>query len=272
MKALSATQSKIVKTLITKGFEGIVRDLALAPSEEDDDETAARKAATKNTVRQHIVNISTLFEQANSAPNPGTIRSVTTSFQQFEKHKDKDAKPSKATGDLQAQVKRLETEKKAQVDAQLKLATDYLALEEKVAKLRKENEELLKKCQMTEVFEQGMKDMRKILGDETSEKNRLQNELTDLLQLQRGFKLTWLPDKYATNCMQCKEKFKTFGSKSKGHCRYCGRLFCQDCCTTTDIPEYGFREKVKVCQSCFGFRRKLASEAGGGGGGDDKDD
>lgn len=287
VKILSATQSKIVRTLITKSFEAITRDLSLNPpssvvEEEDDEETANRKSQTKKIIKQHIVNVAALFESANKEPNAGTIRNVVTNWQQYERQVKQEklggensAKANKQIAELQAQVKRLEAEKKTQLDTasatQLKLATDFLSLEEKMGVLRKENEELNKKCQMTEVFEQGMKDMRKILGDETAEKNKLQSELADLLQLQRNFKLTWLPDKHATNCMQCKEKFKTFGSKSKGHCRYCGRLFCQDCCTTSEIPEYGFREKVKICQSCHAFRRKLSNEAGGGGS-DDKDD
>lgn len=280
VRSLQTVQSKLLKALINKGFEAIVRDLYLnsttSPSiipggddVEDTEDVTARKKVTKTIVKQHVVQILGQYDQANNTSlDTGTLRSVVQAFQQFEKQQPKqDPKLAKLVTDLQAQVKQLEAEKKAQADAQLKLGTEYLTLEEKVSAMRKENEELKKKCQMTEVFEQGMKDMRKILSDETAEKNKLQGELTDLLQLQRGLKMTWLPDKYATNCMLCKEKFKTFGGKSKGHCRYCGRLFCQDCCTTSEIPEYGFREKVKICRSCFDFRRK----AGGDGGGDDKE-
>ena len=60
--------------------------------------------------------------------------------------------------------------------------------------------------------------------------------------------------------MKCEARFTLFGSGSKGHCRYCGRVFCKSCTVTCAIPEYGYPSKVKICKPCFAFRNKARGE------------
>ena len=113
---------------------------------------------------------------------------------------------------------------------------------------------------MCTVFESGLNDLRTMLEGEIEEKQKLQMAFNDLTQYQKQYKLTWLPDKQVTHCMKCQSKFSMFGGKSKGHCRYCGRVFCRDCCTESSIPEFGFASKVKICKPCQQFRAKMQGE------------
>jgi hypothetical protein len=76
-----------------------------------------------------------------------------------------------------------------------------------------------------------------------------------------SLKLTWLPDKVVDRCMRCENKFGMFGASSRGHCRYCGRLFCGKCCGEAALPELGFAKPVKVCRTCLGFRAKVLNDA-----------
>ena len=55
--------------------------------------------------------------------------------------------------------------------------------------------------------------------------------------------------------MQCRFKFRFLGGRSKKHCHYCGRVFCDECCEQTiPIPEFGFKAPVRVCGPCHEFK------------------
>jgi len=81
-----------------------------------------------------------------------------------------------------------------------------------------------------------------------------------LQQLQSKYKLTWVPDKAVERCMACRGQFRMFGGKSKHHCRFCGRVFCRECCSQSTLPEFGYSGKVLVCKPCFEFKHKKAAE------------
>ena len=53
---------------------------------------------------------------------------------------------------------------------------------------------------------------------------------------------TWIPDSHHKECMQCQKQFTM--TKRKHHCRFCGRLLCDDCT----------RHKIngdRACERCF---------------------
>lgn len=62
----------------------------------------------------------------------------------------------------------------------------------------------------------------------------------------------WLPDSYASVCMQCRAYFHPI-IFSRHHCRFCGRIFCGSCTTQRTLLPIKFREKCpqRVCDSCY---------------------
>jgi hypothetical protein len=113
----------------------------------------------------------------------------------------------------------LEKHKKSFFDLDTKhtaLVMKHVDLEDANTKLAASNVEVSKKAQMCTVFEAGLSDLRTMLEHEIDEKQKIQTAWDHLSQFQKNYKLTWLPDKAATNCMRCTAKFSMFGSKSKG--------------------------------------------------------
>eukprot|EP00742_Colponemidia_sp_Colp-10_P002210 GILJ01002363.1.p1 GENE.GILJ01002363.1~~GILJ01002363.1.p1 ORF type:complete len:646 (-),score=71.18 GILJ01002363.1:240-2123(-) len=66
---------------------------------------------------------------------------------------------------------------------------------------------------------------------------------------------SWVADKDAHSCMQCKTQFTLFTRRH--HCRNCGGVFCGKC-TTKRYPllKLGYSEPVRVCDSCYDKLRK----------------
>eukprot|EP00250_Pteridium_aquilinum_P013229 c21216_g1_i2 orf=251-1906(-) len=62
----------------------------------------------------------------------------------------------------------------------------------------------------------------------------------------------WLPDSYASVCMQCRAYFHPIFF-SRHHCRFCGRIFCGSCTSQRTLLPVSFREKgpQRVCDSCY---------------------
>ena len=145
--------------------------------------------------------------------------------------------------------------------SQTALVMTHVDLEESNTKLVSQNKDLTQKSQLCSVFETGLAELRTMLEAEIEEKEKLRAAFDDLSKFQKSTKLTWVPDKAATHCMECKNKFSRFGNGSKGHCRFCGRVFCRSCCTESAIPELNFPSKVKICKPCHSFRQKIAGEA-----------
>jgi len=61
--------------------------------------------------------------------------------------------------------------------------------------------------------------------------------------------------KPGTSCAQCHHEFKGFMSKKSKYCRYCGKLFCSDCCkhkfvVPSKIIRKGDFESHDVCSTC----------------------
>lgn len=137
----------------------------------------------------------------------------------------------------------------------MKLATSNVELDEELRVLRKEKKILEDQVTSLQAFEMGVVEMRNILDDTTSAKNEAIEDLNRLCSLQSKYSLTWIPEGSVKKCMACKFKFKFFGGRSKKHCHYCGRVFCDQCCSQKlPLPEYGFKEEVRLCESCYDFK------------------
>ncbi len=86
-------------------------------------------------------------------------------------------------------------------------------------------------------------------------------EMEDLSTLQKGKKLTWIPDKAVSRCLTCQAKFGAL--KWHHHCRNCGRIFCASCASKkTPIPQLGYRKPVRVCDTCVKILRVEGEEGG----------
>eukprot|EP01130_Rhizamoeba_saxonica_P008545 TRINITY_DN345_c0_g1_i4.p1 TRINITY_DN345_c0_g1~~TRINITY_DN345_c0_g1_i4.p1 ORF type:complete len:522 (-),score=74.89 TRINITY_DN345_c0_g1_i4:2325-3890(-) len=60
----------------------------------------------------------------------------------------------------------------------------------------------------------------------------------------------WIPDKEASNCMQCNRKFSMI--QRKHHCRRCGKCICGRCSSNRVLlPFIHQSTKVRVCIRCF---------------------
>lgn len=59
----------------------------------------------------------------------------------------------------------------------------------------------------------------------------------------------WMPDHFASNCMDCDLKFTVM--KRRHHCRACGRILCSKCSGMKASLEYLQNKEERVCSSCF---------------------
>lgn len=60
----------------------------------------------------------------------------------------------------------------------------------------------------------------------------------------------WIPDKEASLCMVCHDKFTTFNRRH--HCRVCGRVVCKKCLPEKlVIPNISATSPVFVCKDCY---------------------
>jgi lysophospholipase L1-like esterase len=62
---------------------------------------------------------------------------------------------------------------------------------------------------------------------------------------------TWEKDEVATSCRNCSTHFGMITRKH--HCRSCGKIFCNDCCSAVTFPpQYGLSKDLhRCCYSCL---------------------
>jgi len=152
------------------------------------------------------------------------------------------------------EMKNLLKEQKQLQDKHNVLLMDKVDLEDRCSKLSSSLSVVEQKAAACEVFEKGLTEMRTMLDQEVEGRREAEKSFSDLLHLQKNYKYIWLPDKNWPSCMNCREKFSRFAGRSKGHCRFCGRIFCKSCCTECELPELGYSGRVKVCKPCAEFR------------------
>ncbi len=73
----------------------------------------------------------------------------------------------------------------------------------------------------------------------------------------------WMPDKACKDCSDCGVKFSLFIRRH--HCRICGRIYCNNCCSLT-IPAAELRPNLQVSHtdSEYLFKRILMSSIDNG--------
>ncbi|KAH0786576.1 FYVE-type zinc finger-containing protein [Histomonas meleagridis] len=65
-----------------------------------------------------------------------------------------------------------------------------------------------------------------------------------------SFRPPWEDEDGVTNCHNCGCKFSII--KRKHHCRHCGKVFCEKCCSKkSTIPNLAYPEAVRVCDACY---------------------
>ncbi|CAF0753950.1 unnamed protein product [Adineta ricciae] len=71
----------------------------------------------------------------------------------------------------------------------------------------------------------------------------------------------WMPDSAGKECYDCQEKFTHF--RRRHHCRICGLLFCNRCCSyDPQVKLAGFSESnVRLCSYCSSTLAKLPKTA-----------
>ncbi|XP_062510867.1 early endosome antigen 1-like isoform X2 [Corticium candelabrum] len=83
----------------------------------------------------------------------------------------------------------------------------------------------------------------------------------DLLVLQQSLKLTWVPDRFVTQCAneKCVKPFTQ--TRRRHHCRCCGRVFCRTCTMRKALlPTLGYSRPVRVCNVCYALVDTLVSQ------------
>ncbi|XP_043275653.1 zinc finger FYVE domain-containing protein 9 isoform X2 [Venturia canescens] len=71
-------------------------------------------------------------------------------------------------------------------------------------------------------------------------------ESTTILGKQPPF---WIPDNAALNCMLCEVKFTVI--KRRHHCRACGKVLCNKCCSMKYRLQYQGNIDSRVCSPCY---------------------
>ncbi|XP_066593560.1 zinc finger FYVE domain-containing protein 16 isoform X9 [Prorops nasuta] len=70
----------------------------------------------------------------------------------------------------------------------------------------------------------------------------------------------WVPDSDAPNCMLCDVKFTVL--KRRHHCRACGKVLCNKCCSMRYRLEYQGNIDSRVCHPCYQLLVKAENEHG----------
>uniref|UniRef100_A0A0C9R178 ZFYVE9_1 protein n=1 Tax=Fopius arisanus TaxID=64838 RepID=A0A0C9R178_9HYME len=72
----------------------------------------------------------------------------------------------------------------------------------------------------------------------------------------------WIPDGAAANCMLCDVKFNVI--KRRHHCRACGKVLCNKCCSMKYKLEYQGNMDSRVCALCYQQLIRVEAESGVG--------
>lgn len=94
------------------------------------------------------------------------------------------------------------------------------------------------------------------------QRDRNLNEGTESVHNKRVLKVpgrerpVWIPDSVCSNCSNCNEKFTVFVRKH--HCRGCGMIFCNDCCSQLARFPYMDYKIGRVCPKCTEAIREVS--------------
>lgn len=85
--------------------------------------------------------------------------------------------------------------------------------------------------------------------DQGSSPDVLDNSLPESNSVLGKLPPFWVPDSYASSCMLCDVKFTVL--KRRHHCRACGKVLCNKCCSMKFKLEYQGNIDSRVCVSCY---------------------
>jgi hypothetical protein len=69
----------------------------------------------------------------------------------------------------------------------------------------------------------------------------------------------WQSDTQAPHCARCNVAFSV--TRRRHHCRFCGRVFCNDCCNTARKDPRDPTMTLRACDACFEAGRRQATKA-----------
>lgn len=81
------------------------------------------------------------------------------------------------------------------------------------------------------------------------------SSLTEEERLLGILKPVWTPDEEAPVCMNCSQRFTVI--RRRHHCRACGRVLCNTCCSCRAPLEYMEGKEARVCLSCLQVLKKV---------------
>lgn len=81
------------------------------------------------------------------------------------------------------------------------------------------------------------------------------SSLTEDERLLGVLKPVWIPDEEAPHCMNCSQRFTVI--RRRHHCRACGRVLCNNCCSSRARLEYMESSETRVCLPCLQVLRKV---------------
>lgn len=81
------------------------------------------------------------------------------------------------------------------------------------------------------------------------------SSLTEDERLLGVLKPVWIPDEEAPQCMNCSQRFTVI--RRRHHCRACGRVLCNNCCSSRARLEYMESTETRVCLPCLQVLRKV---------------
>jgi MAD (mothers against decapentaplegic) interacting protein len=89
------------------------------------------------------------------------------------------------------------------------------------------------------------------------------SSLTEDERLLGVLKPVWIPDEEAPQCMNCSQRFTVI--RRRHHCRACGRVLCNNCCSSRARLEYMESTETRVCLPCLQVLRKVEAYKKWGG-------
>ncbi|XP_046849343.1 protein phosphatase 1 regulatory subunit 12A-like isoform X2 [Xenia sp. Carnegie-2017] len=168
--------------------------------------------------------------------------------------KDELEKCQKERDELEIQCKKLMKSIGTAVHEREKQKEKIVCLETKLNNFLKEKEMAIQRCEA--MFENKLTKIKHEAEFDRNESNKrikkLEEDYEDLYHLQSVYKLTWIPDKIVSLCMNSKCRAPFTKTRRRHHCRCCGRIFCTNCASQLlPIEALGYVNPVRICNQCF---------------------
>lgn len=167
--------------------------------------------------------------------------------------------------ELEKRCKKLMNSIGAAANAREKQELEIRHLKKELGKFREEKDLAIQRCEATCTNK-----LTKIHQEADFAVHKAQERLAevekdrqDLLHLQSLHKLTWIPDKIVSRCMNTKCRAPFSQTRRRHHCRCCGRVFCSGCSSQlSPLEQLGYSDPVRMCNQCFALLDETFVEVG----------